>query len=228
MRALFTNVQANEVVQGGSTLTQQLAKNLFLSSERSLPAQDQGGVPRVPAGEPILNKREILKLYFDRAYMGGGAFGVEAASQYYFGKSVRDITCRKSAMLAGLFKAPTKYCAARRSRRPRAHAPIRFSTNLVEAGFYTAGQVHEARVHPGARSSRARNPDSPDWFLDWAFEEVQRLADGQEPYVLTARTTIDSTLQRQADEALARALARKAAATISRPARSSSWRRTGR
>ena len=107
-RALLTNVQANEVVQGGSTITQQLAKNLFLTSERSL----QRKIKELFLAfllESRYSKREILKLYFDRAYMGGGAFGVEAAAQYYFGKSVRDINMAESAMLAGLFKAPTKF-----------------------------------------------------------------------------------------------------------------------
>ncbi|CEJ85762.1 putative penicillin-binding protein (mrcA-like) [Hyphomicrobium sp. GJ21] len=199
MRALLTNVQANEVVQGGSTLTQQLAKNLFLSSERSL----QRKIKELFLAfllESRYTKRQILKLYFDRAYMGGGTFGVEAASQYYFGKSVRDITMAEAAMLAGLFKAPSKYSplvdlAASRARTNQV------LDNLVEAGYYTAGQVHAARMSP-ARVAENRTSTSPDWFLDWAYEEVQRLAEGKDQYVLTARTTVDLTLQRQAEEAL--------------------------
>ena len=204
-RALLTNVQANEVVQGGSTITQQLAKNLFLSSERSL----QRKIKELFLAfllESRYSKREILKLYFDRAYMGGGAFGVEAAAQYYFGKSVRDINMSESAMLAGLFKAPTKFSplvdlAASRARTNQV------LDNLIEAGYYTAGQVHGARMNP-ARIIENRAPNSPDWFLDWAYEEVQRLAEGKGQFVLTARTTVDQTLQRQADEALNAALRR--------------------
>jgi penicillin-binding protein 1A len=199
MRALLTNVQANEVVQGGSTLTQQLAKNLFLSSERSL----QRKIKELFLAfllESRYSKRQILKLYFDRAYMGGGTFGVEAASQYYFGKSVRDINMAEAAMLAGLFKAPTKFSplvdlAASRARTNQV------LDNLVEAGYYTAGQVHAARMNP-AKIAENRTSTSPDWFLDWAYEEVQRLAEGKGQYVLTARTTVDLTLQRQAEEAL--------------------------
>jgi penicillin-binding protein 1A len=199
MRALLTNVQANEVVQGGSTLTQQLAKNLFLSSERSL----QRKIKELFLAfllESRYTKRQILKLYFDRAYMGGGTFGAEAASQYYFGKSVRDINMAEAAMLAGLFKAPSKYSplvdlAASRARTNQV------LDNMVEAGYYTAGQVHAARMSP-ARVAENRTSTSPDWFLDWAYEEVQRLAEGKEQYVLTARTTVDLTLQRQAEEAL--------------------------
>jgi penicillin-binding protein 1A len=205
LRALLTNVQANEVVQGGSTITQQLAKNLFLSSERSL----QRKIKELFLAfllESRYSKREILKLYFDRAYMGGGAFGVEAASQYYFGKSVRDINMSEAAMLAGLFKAPTKFSplvdlAASRARTNQV------LDNLVDAGYYTAGQVHGARMNP-ARIVENRTTNSPDWFLDWAYEEVQRLAEGKGQFVLTARTTVDLTLQRQADEALNAALKR--------------------
>ncbi|CCB65624.1 MULTISPECIES: transglycosylase domain-containing protein [unclassified Hyphomicrobium] len=203
LRAFVTNVQANEVVQGGSTLTQQLAKNLFLSSERSI----QRKIKELFLSfllESRYSKKQILKLYFDRAYLGGGTFGVEAASQYYFGKSVRDINMAEAAVLAGLFKAPTKYSplvdlAASRARTNQV------LDNLVEAGYYTAGQVHAARMNP-AKIVEARATSSPDWFLDWAYEEVQRLAEGKNQYVLTARTTVDLTLQRQAQEALNAAL----------------------
>ncbi len=197
MRALATNVQANEVVQGGSTLTQQLAKNLFLSSERSLERKVKELFLSFLL-ESRYSKREILKLYFDRAYMGGGAFGVEAAAQYYFGKSVRDVNMAEAALMAGLFKAPAKYAphvnlAASRARTNEV------LDNMVEAGFYTAGQVQAARLNP-AKTIDNRVASSPDWFLDWAYEEVQRLAEGKGQYVLTARTTVDMTLQRHADE----------------------------
>ena len=202
-RALMTNVQANEVVQGGSTLTQQLAKNLFLSSERSLERKIKELFLSFLL-ESRYTKREILKLYFDRAYMGGGAFGVEAAAQYYFGKSVREVTMPEAALMAGLFKAPAKYAphvnlAASRARTNEV------LDNMVEAGFYTAGQVQAARLNP-AKAIDNRVASSPDWFLDWAYDEVQRLAEGKGQYVLTARTTVDMTLQRHSDEAIVAAL----------------------
>jgi penicillin-binding protein 1A len=203
LRALATNLQANEVVQGGSSITQQVAKNLFLSSERSFQRKIKEAFLALLL-ESRFNKREILKFYFDRAYMGGGAFGVEAASQYYFGKSVRQINLAESAMLAGLFKAPTKYAPHVNLPASRARTN-EVLNNLVEAGFYTAGQVHWARVHP-AKIVENRNPNSPDWFLDWAFEEVQRIAAGKGQYVLTARTTVDLNMQKATDEALTQAL----------------------
>lgn len=198
-RALIENVRANSVVQGGSTLTQQLAKNLFLSSERSITRKIKE-VFLAFLLESRLTKREILKLYLDRAYMGGGAFGVEAAAQFYFGKTVRDVSLAEAALLAGLYKAPTSFAPHVNLPRSRARTNEVLS-NLVEAGFYTAGQVHEARIRP-AVTKPADTLTSPDWFLDWAFEEVKRIAKGKNEYVLTARTTIDLGLQRMAEEAL--------------------------
>src|SRR5690348_10410785 len=107
-RALLTNARAGGVVQGGSTLTQQLAKNLFLSNERTIDRKIKEAFLALWL-EARLTKNEILKLYLDRAYMGGGAFGVDAAAQYYFGKSARDVNLSEAAMLAGLFKAPTRF-----------------------------------------------------------------------------------------------------------------------
>jgi penicillin-binding protein 1A len=204
LRALVTNLQANEVVQGGSSITQQVAKILFLSSERSLQRKIKEAFLAMLL-EARFTKRQILKLYFDRAYMGGGAFGVEAASEYYFGKSVRQINLAESALLAGLFKAPTKYAPTVSLPNSRARTN-EVLNNLVEAGYYTSGQVHDARIHP-AQVVENRNPNSPDWFLDWAFEEVQRIMAGRNgPYVLTARTTIDLNMQKATDEALAAGL----------------------
>ncbi len=198
-RAFVTNVNAGETVQGGSTLTQQLAKNLFLSPERSF-TRKLKEVYIAFLLESRFSKREILKLYLDRAYMGGGAFGVTAAAQFYFGKSVRDVTLAESAMMAGLFKAPTKFAPHSNPTNARMRANIVLS-NLVEAGYMTAGQVEAARNNP-ARAIETRSTTSPDWFLDWAFEEAQRLADGKNAFNLTARTTIDVGLNRAADESL--------------------------
>jgi penicillin-binding protein 1A len=199
VRALATNINAGETVQGGSTLTQQLAKNLFLSSERSLTRKIKELFLSFWL-ESRFTKSQILKLYFDRAYMGGGAFGVEAAAQFYFGKSVRDVTLAEAAMMAGLFKAPTKFAPHIDLAASRARAN-EVLTNLVEAGFMTAGQVHSARLNP-AKPIESRLPNSPDWYLDWAFEEVQRIAEGRGHFVLTARVAVDLRLQLAAEQAL--------------------------
>ena len=147
-----------------------------------------------------LTKKEILKLYLDRAYLGGGTFGVEAASQFYFGKSVRDINLAEAAVLAGLFKAPTKY--APHSNPAESHARTnQVLSNLVEAGFMTEGQVHSARLNPAQIVDR-QEVYVPNYFLDWAFEEVQRLMKGKGEFVLTARTTVDVPLQKLAEQAI--------------------------
>ena len=198
-RAFVENVRAGETVQGGSTLTQQLAKNLFLSFERSFERKLKELFLAFWL-EARFSKRDILKLYFDRAYMGGGAFGVEAASHFYFGKSAREITLAEAAMLVGLFKAPTKFAPHLDLPASRARANV-VLTNLVDAGFMTAGQVHGARLNP-ARPIETRSTYSPDWYLDWAFEEIQRVAEGRGHFVLTARTTLDVGLQQAADQAL--------------------------
>lgn len=198
-RALAENLRANGVVQGGSSLSQQLAKNLFLSSERSLQRKIKEAFLAVWL-ESRLTKNEILKLYLDRAYMGGGAFGVEAASQFYFGKSVREINMAEAAILAGLYKAPTKYAPHIDLAAARARANVVLN-NLVEAGFYTAGQVHHARLAP-ARVVETRQIASPDWFLDYAYDEIQRVMDGKGHFTITAKTTIDQSLQRAGEQAL--------------------------
>jgi penicillin-binding protein 1A len=198
-RALVVNAQANEVVQGGSTLTQQLAKNLFLSAERSIQRKIKEAYLAFLL-ESRFTKREILKLYLDRAYLGGGAFGVEAASQFYFGHSARELTLAESALLAGLFKAPSKYAPHVNLPASRARTNDVLN-NMVEAGYMSAGQVHAARLNP-AKIIETRRAYSPDWFLDWAFEEIQRVAEGRGYYVLTARTTIDTSMQQQAQDAL--------------------------
>ncbi len=199
MRALVENARANDVVQGGSSVTQQLAKNLFLTSERSLERKIKE-VFLAMWLEARLNKKEILKLYLDRSYLGGGTFGVEAASQFYFGKSVRDINLAEAALLAGLFKAPTKFAPHANPIEARARAN-QVLTNMVDAGYMTEGQVHGARLNPAKVIDRS-DTYAPNYYLDWAFEEVQRIARDKGEYVLTARTTLDPALQKAAEQAV--------------------------
>ncbi len=197
-RALVANVRARTVVQGGSSITQQLAKNLFLSSERTLERKIKEAFLSLWL-ESNLTKREILKLYLDRAYMGGGAFGVGAAAEFYFNKSVKDLTMAEAAMLAGLFKAPTRYAphVDLPAARARANEVL---TNMVEAGFMTEGQVIGARRNPADAVDRTKQ-DLPDYYLDWAFQEVKRIAPGPD-HVLTVKTTIDLGLQKAAEQAV--------------------------
>jgi penicillin-binding protein 1A len=198
-RALVENVRASDVVQGGSSITQQLAKNLFLSPERSLKRKINEAFLALWL-EARLTKREILKLYLDRAYMGGGTFGVEAATKFYFGKSVREVTLAEAAMLAGLFKAPSRYAPHLDLPASRARANV-ILTNMVQAGYLTEGQIHGARLNPAEILDRS-DFYSPDWYLDYAFEQVQEIMRDRGEFVLTAQTTVDVGLQKAGESAI--------------------------
>jgi len=197
-RALGENLRANSVVQGGSSLSQQLAKNLFLSNERTIERKVKEAFLAMWL-EANLSKQEILKLYLDRAYMGGGNFGVEAASEFYFGKSVKDVNLAEAALLAGLFKAPARYAPHINLPAARARAN-EVLTNMVQAGFLTEGQVIGARRHPADVVERAAGTGAPDYFLDWAFDQVKKM--NLPERTLTVRTTVDLSLQKEADEAV--------------------------
>src|SRR5690242_21656273 len=202
-RALATNARAGGVVQGGSTLTQQLAKNLFLSNERTLDRKIKEAFLALWL-EARLTKNEILKLYLDRAYMGGGAFGVDAAAQYYFNKSAKDVDLAEAAMLAGLFKAPTKFSPHVNLPAARARANVVLD-NLVDDGFMTEGQVFGARRHPATPVDR-RDDRAPNYYLDWAFDEMKKLVDtfpkSMTERVFVVRTALDTNLQNVADSAV--------------------------
>ena len=198
-RALAANARNDQVVQGGSSLTQQLAKNMFLTPERSLVRKIKEALIAIYL-ENRYTKPELLKLYFDRAYLGGGSYGVEAAAQYYFNKSIREVNLPEAAMLAGMFKAPTRYAPHVNLAASRARAN-EVLTNMVEAGFMSEGQVYGARMNPSKIVERG-DGKTPDYFLDWAFEEVQRLLVGKEDHIVIARTTVDLGLQRAAEQAV--------------------------
>src|SRR5256885_10088131 len=202
-RALVTNAQAGGVRQGGSSITQQLAKNLFLNNERTIERKVKEAFLAVWL-ETRLTKNEILKLYLDRAYMGGGTFGVDGAAHFYFNKSARDVNLQESAMLAGLFKAPTKYAPHINLPAARARANIVLD-NLVDAGFMTEGQVFGARRNPAVAVDR-RDENSPNYYLDYAFDEMRKLVDtfpkSYVERVFVVRTAIDMNVQRAAEEAI--------------------------
>ena len=200
MRALLTNAQAGGVRQGGSSITQQLAKNLFLTNERTIERKVKEAFLAIWL-ESRLTKNDILKLYLDRAYLGGGAFGVDAAAQFYFNKSAKDVTLAEASMLAGLFKAPAKFAPHINLPAARARANVVLD-NLVESGMMSEGQVFGARRNP-AMSLDRRDDRSPNYFLDYAFDEMKKLV-GTFPKSMTervflVRTSLDSRLQRVAE-----------------------------
>ena len=225
LRAVTVNAHAGGVVQGGSSITQQLAKNVFLNNERSISRKITEAFLALWL-ERRLSKKEILSLYLDRAYMGGGTFGVEAAARHYFGKSARDVTLAEAAMLAGLFKAPTKFSPGVNLPAARARANDVLS-NLVDAGFMSEAQVYAARRNPATPTARSENA-SPDWYLDYAFNEIRQLAGANKlggERVLIVRTGLDQSLQQKTEAVLEQKLrveapayhAHQAAAVIAEP-----------
>jgi penicillin-binding protein 1A len=206
-RALLANSRAGGVVQGGSTITQQLAKNLFLSNERTIERKVREAFLALWL-EARLSKNDILKLYLDRAYLGGGAFGVDAAAHYYFNKSARDVNLSEAAMLAGLFKAPTKFAPHVNLPAARARANVVLD-NLVESGMMTEGQVFGARRNPATAIDR-RDDTSPNYYLDWAFDEMRKLVEtfprSMNERVFVVRTALDLNLQHAAETAVENSL----------------------
>ncbi|HZC78986.1 MAG TPA: transglycosylase domain-containing protein, partial [Ktedonobacterales bacterium] len=142
MRAAFTNLSQGRVAQGGSTLTQQLAKNLFLGSERTWARKLEELVLALWL-EMRLGKRNILELYLNRVYFGAGAYGIESASRRFFAKSASDLTVVEAALLAGLLKAPSRYSPASNPpmARERANSVL---AKMVEAGFLSAEEGEKA------------------------------------------------------------------------------------
>jgi penicillin-binding protein 1A len=198
-RAMTENARAGDVVQGGSTLTQQLAKNIFLTNERTLQRKINEAFLAVWL-EANLSKPEILQLYLDRAYMGGGTFGITAAADFYFGKSVGEVTLAEAAMLAGLFKAPAKYAPHINLPAARARASEVLG-NMVQAGFMSDGQVIAARRAPADVLDREKRGEA-DYFLDWAFEELLELSGSLPAQVFMVKTTLDPGLQEAAEESV--------------------------
>src|SRR5215813_4581403 len=143
LRAATANLTAGHVVQGGSTITQQLAKNLFLTPERSLPRKIRETLLALWL-EHRFTKDEILEIYLNRVYLGAGTYGVDAAAHRYFGKSARQTNLYESAAIAGLLKAPTRFNPAR-DRAAAAARAVQVLDSMVEAHFIAAADVAAAQ-----------------------------------------------------------------------------------
>lgn len=211
IRAAFANLRAGRVAQGGSTLTQQLAKNLFLSADRTM-ARKFEELGLALWLELRLSKADILELYLNRVYFGGGAYGIEAASQRYFDKSARELTVTEAALIAGLLKAPSKYSPASSPGAARARGRVVLD-KMLEAGLLTISErnkavgerlmFHEPKIQ--------KDTSGIEYAIDFVLEHMPQLAgDGHGEVVV--ETTIDADLQRRANQIVALNLATKGAA----------------
>jgi penicillin-binding protein 1A len=205
-RATLANLRAGRVVQGGSTITQQLAKNVFLTNDRSFTRKIQEALLAFQL-ERRFTKDEILTIYLNRVYLGAGTYGVEAASRRYFGKSARAVNAHEAAVIAGLLKAPSRLAPTASIERARARAG-EVLDNMVEAGFLTKLQREAAARLPVVPAGATAAQRGNRYFADWLAEQVQGFV-GFQDRDLVVVTTMDPRLQRTAETALEDLLARE-------------------
>ena len=202
-RAMWTNLKSFGFVEGGSTITQQVAKNLYLDNSRTIWRKAQEALITMWL-ENNLTKDEILTLYLNRIYMGAGNYGMDAAARYYFGKSVRDVSLAEAAILAGLPKAPSRFSPANDLERARARAN-QVLDRLVDAGSLREKDVVGARENPAEVLTHSTEAGR-EYFIDWVAEEVRTLLPDATGRV-TVRTTLDPRRQTAAEKAVEKALA---------------------
>ena len=210
IRALLVNVTRREVAQGASTITQQLAKNLFLTPEKSLKRKIKEALLAIQI-ERKFSKDKILEMYLNYIYLGQGAYGVEAASRIYFGKSVKELTVDEAALLASLPKAPSRYNPFRNPEMVKERRNYVLQ-RMLEDG-YLSPQEYERLIQTPIKVSVENRYYGMDYFLDYVKEYlVEKYGD----YILSGGykiyTTIDRDLQRHAQEVLRRGILRVAKA----------------
>ena len=184
---------------GGSTITQQVAKRVFFEDVRGFYRKILE-VPRSLAMEIKYSKDEILAIYLNRAYLGAGSYGFEAASQRYFGKSARDVTPSEAAMLAGLLKAPSRYAPTRNLERARSRANLILGL-MQEQGYLSERDTRIAQSNPAELNSVAAQK-AGGFFADWIMESAPEFLIKNTKEDLIIRTTFDETIQEKAEEAL--------------------------
>ncbi len=205
-RAAYANIMHRGVAQGGSTLTQQLAKNLFLTQERTLTRKLQEAMLAIWL-ERKFSKAQILELYLNRVYFGAGAYGIEQAAQRYFGKPARQLTIGEAALLAGLVKSPSRLAPTRDYNAAERRARIVLAA-MSELGFITPANEKLAIAKP-PRIVAQVNSASSNYVADWIMDAVNDTL-GHIEEDIVVQTTIDSGAQASAEKALAEEFAKAA------------------
>lgn len=209
-RAAWVNVQAGRIVQGGSTISQQLAKNLFLKPERTYTRKLQEALLAFYL-EASFSKDDILALYLNRVYFGAGAYGVDAASRRYFNKPASRLSLVESAILAGLLKAPSRYSPMNGHEIAQGRAAIVLQA-MVETGFISVPARDEAlRTQPKFATGPAVQGNQ--YFTDWVMEQLPELV-GHGKSDLIVETTLDVSMQRAAEDAVVKTIDAKGPAHI--------------
>lgn len=206
-RATLANLRAGKVVQGGSTITQQVAKNVFLTPERSFGRKIREMLLAFKL-ERRFPKQEIMSIYLNRVYLGAGSYGVDAAAKRYFGKSARELTLSESAIMAGLLKAPSRFAPTSNPTlsRKRAEQVLR---NMEDAEYLTKQQTERAIADLNrAMGGKQRGSQSSMYFADWLMEQIpEYIGNTQEDLVVIS--TLDPAFQLMADKAINDALGKE-------------------
>ncbi len=206
-RAVVANLRAGRIVQGGSTITQQVAKNLFLTPERTLKRKVQELLLALWL-EHKFTKDQILTIYLNRVYLGAGTYGVEAAARKYFHRPAARLTTYQAAMLAGLLKAPSRYNPNSHPARAKART-AQVLANMVAAGVLGPKAAQAAKTG-GAVRGPAPGPKKGRHFADWVLQQVSDYVNpGDRDLVVL--TTLDPGLQRLAESGVKKALAKTGA-----------------
>lgn len=204
-RAALADLRAGRIVEGGSTITQQLAKILFLSPERSFGRKIRETLLALWL-EHKFTKNQILEIYLNRTYFGAGAYGVDAAAHRYFGKSASQLDLFQCAVIAGLLKAPTRFNPITGRARAEARAD-QVLDNMVEAGYITTAQAGAAKRHGSAGVAYTKSRAGSRYFADWIADRIREFA-GTSDRDLIVDTTLDPRLQAAAEEAVENVIAR--------------------
>ena len=203
-RALNANARAGGVAEGGSTITQQLAKNAFLSNKRTLRRKAQEAIIALYL-EARLSKDEILSRYLSSVYFGDGAFGLRAAARHYFDKTPEALSIGEAAMLAGLVKAPSRLAPTENLEGARERMRIVLGA-MADTGLITKAQAR--RAARGVRPYGGRKPiPTGSYFADWVIPQAKAAMEASYGETVV-KTTLDTNLQAQAEKILARALDR--------------------
>ncbi|MBY2995904.1 PBP1A family penicillin-binding protein [Rhizobium leguminosarum] len=202
-RALLRNLEAGSVVEGGSTITQQLIKLQYLDSDRTIKRKVQEVVIAVWL-EWKLGKREILTRYLNSVYLGAGATGMPAAARIYFNKDIGGLSLSESAMLAGLLRAPSQWNPIDNFEGARQRSMVVLDA-MAANGKITTPQLEEAKTSFARLQPTTPTPRSGSWFADWISPQASEIA-GSSPGSTAVRTTLVPRLQQIAEKVVKRAL----------------------
>ena len=197
LRAVVVNITHGGLRQGGSTITQQLAKNLFLSPEQTLKRKIQEAILAVWL-DAKYSKTQILEAYLNRVYLGGGNYGVDAAAQYYFNKSARNVDLRESAILAGLLKAPGRFSPTASPARAEDRAETVMNA-MVATHYITAKERDAALSIPLPPRRRPGNGDSVRYFADYVRDQAAGFLGGIKQDIIV-QTTLNERMQQLAEQ----------------------------